>query len=569
MILSAVCHFPDKRYCYSVGKNKLLIRIKTAKDDISSLILHAQEKYLPISFIDTRESKKMKKIASDEVSDYYEAEIEKEVVCLRYYFELVDNEGNVFYYGNYSFSKEEFEDVEDMFDCPQNLREEERFEIPSWFKNKIVYQIFPTRFATSKDVSKELWYKNPIGRDDNLHGDLRGIIDHLDHIKELGVDIIYTTPIFKANTIHKYDTVDYYEIDPDIGTKEDLKELVDKAHSLGMRVVLDGVFNHTSPDFFAFKDVKENGENSKYKDWYYVQDYPVHWKWGERANYKTFAWFGGMPKLNLSNKETADYIIGVVRYWTENFHIDGWRLDVGDEMVHDFFKRLRKELRSINNEILITGEAWHLTADYLEGDEWDTIMNYDFKKATLGFAAREFSPSRTLSYIGFMKGTVHKDVYPVLWNLIDSHDTERALYTCHEDKRRFRLAVSMQLLSTGMPMIYYGDEYAMTGKKDPDCRRGMFWDEEYQDKDMFEFYKTLIRIRKEHPVITEGDTTDLKTNDESGWFKITKELGEERITLIFSNNDKPVDCEYAYGTDLITGNEIEGILKPYQCVVLR
>ena len=147
-----------------------------------------------------------------------------------------------------------------MFDCPQNLREEERFVTPGWAENKVVYQIFPSRFASSREVPDALWYKEPISLRDNLHGDLRGIIDHLDHMRELGVDILYMTPIFRSDSCHKYDTIDYYTIDPSFGTKEDLQELVDKAHSMGMRVILDGVFNHTSREFFAFADIqKTNG----------------------------------------------------------------------------------------------------------------------------------------------------------------------------------------------------------------------------------------------------------------------------------------------------------------------
>lgn len=140
-----------------------------------------------------------------------------------------------------------------MFDCPQNLREEEMFEVPEWAANKVVYQIFPSRYAASQPVDKELWYKAPITFTDNLHGDIRGIIDHLDYIRNLGIDVIYLTPIFKSDSSHKYDTIDYYQIDPSFGTAEDLRELVQKAHQYGMKVVLDAVFNHTGRDFLHLR----------------------------------------------------------------------------------------------------------------------------------------------------------------------------------------------------------------------------------------------------------------------------------------------------------------------------
>ncbi|MDY6242786.1 MAG: alpha-amylase family glycosyl hydrolase [Lachnospiraceae bacterium] len=147
-----------------------------------------------------------------------------------------------------------------MFDCPQNLREEEMFEVPEWAANKVVYQIFPSRFAATEPVDKELWYKAPITPMDDLHGNLRGIIEHMDDIQNLGIDVLYMTPIFQSNSCHKYDTTDYYQIDPSFGTTEDLKELVQKAHERGMKVVLDAVYNHTGREFFAFADILENGE---------------------------------------------------------------------------------------------------------------------------------------------------------------------------------------------------------------------------------------------------------------------------------------------------------------------
>ena len=175
------------------------------------------------------------------------------------------------------------------------------FEVPEWAANKAVYQIFPSRFAASQPVDRELWYKAPITPMDNLHGDLRGIIEHMDHIQKLGIDVLYMTPAFKSNSCHKYDTIDYYQVDPSFGTLEDLKELVQKAHERGMKVVMDAVFNHTAREFFAFEDILEKGEKSKYLDWYFIEGFPLESGSGEIPNFKCFAYHGGMPKLNLRN----------------------------------------------------------------------------------------------------------------------------------------------------------------------------------------------------------------------------------------------------------------------------
>ena len=288
MELSSVLHIADRRFAYALNEKEFVIRIRTKKDDLKEVILHSMYKYVNPKYMDTRKQTKMTLYAKDNVFDYYEANIEIDCVCLRYYFELVDNDSNKAYFGNNRFYKKEIENIDFMFDLPQNLREEERYVLPKWAKNGIVYQIFPARFASSEEISKEIWYKEPIGHFDEIGGNLRGIINKLDHIKELGTDLIYMTPIFKSTSSHKYNIADYYTIDPKFGSKDDLKELVAKAHELGIRVVLDGVFNHTGTDFFAFEDVKKNGKNSKYWNWYYIEDYPVVAEWGKKPNYKTF-----------------------------------------------------------------------------------------------------------------------------------------------------------------------------------------------------------------------------------------------------------------------------------------
>lgn len=533
MEFSAIFHEINKKYCYAIEKGRFVIRLKTKKDDLEKVILHYQDKYIPTTFFDTRAFLVMEKIASDCWCDYYEAQIEMDMVCLRYFFELVDKEGQCAYYGNHDFFEEKITSIDYMYDCPQNLREEEMFLTPDWAKNKIVYQIFPSRYATSKDVPARKWYKTPITARDDLQGDLRGIINSLPHLKELGVDVVYMTPIFHSPSSHKYDTIDYYTIDPSFGTEADLCELVDKAHQMGMRVILDAVFNHTSPDFFAFADVKEKQEKSKYIDWYYIKGFPLKAKMGTKPNYKCFSYFGGMPKLNLQNEETVEYFLEVGRYWIEKCHIDGWRMDVGDEISHKFWRRFRKAMKAINPEVLIIGEVWHHAEDFLDGEEWDTVMNYPFYFAVDDLVAKEkITVSRFVGQLGYLEGNLHKRVYPILWNLLDSHDTSRFLNRCGENIEKFKLGVALQLLSPGMPFIYYGDEYGMTGGADPDCRRGMLWEEKRQNKEVYEWYCRLIHIRKEYPCLTEGKVIHTYCDDKEGLLSITREWQGKRLQLL-------------------------------------
>ena len=570
MEYSAIFHDMDKRFCYAIEKDLFVIRVQVKKDDMKEIILHYEDKYIPMEREDTRKTIVMKKVATSQFNDYYEAQVRMHLICLRYFFEFTDMQGEKVYYGNYEFDKESITNRDRMFDCPQNLREEEMFEVPEWAANKVVYQIFPSRFAASQPVDKKLWYKAPITPMDDLHGDFRGIIDHLDHIQDLGIDVIYMTPSFKSNSCHKYDTIDYYEIDPSFGTKEELKELVQKAHDRGMKVVMDAVFNHTGKEFFAFKDILEKGEKSKYLDWYYIDELPLKGKWGEIPNFLCFGYYGGMPKLNLKNPEVEKYITDIACYWIRECDIDGWRLDVGDEISHFFWKRFRRAIKAVKKDMLIIGEIWHYAGDFLEGDEWDTVMNYPFYLNLIDLLADEkISVSQFVQNLGYLKGRLHKKCYPLMWNLIDSHDTARFLHLCKDNKKKQHLAAAFQLLLPGMPMIYYGYEYAMPGANDPDCRRGMYWDEEYQDKEMFEWYKRLLQVRKAHTCIVEGKLAESITRDEDETIVLIRKNGEETIALIFncSNHTKEFK-EYAQKQELLTEKVFDGKVEAFDAAVI-
>ena len=570
MEYSAIYHDMDKRFCYAIDKDLFVIRVQVKKDDMKEIFLHCEDKYIPMECKDTRKTILMKKIATSQFHDYYEAQLQMHLICLRYYFEFTDTQGEKIYYGNYEFSKECITNRDRMFDCPQNLREEEMFEVPDWAANKVVYQIFPARFAASQQVDKEQWYKAPISSMDDLHGDLRGIIEHLDHVQNLGIDVLYMTPVFKSNSSHKYDTIDYYQIDPSFGTTEDLRELVQEAHKRGMKIVMDAVFNHTGREFFAFEDIMEKGEKSKYLDWYYIEKFPLKSERGEIPNYKCFGYYGGMPKLNLKNPEVEKFITDVACYWIKECNIDGWRMDVGDEISHYFWKNFRRAVKAVKKDMLIIGEIWHYAGDFLEGDEWDTVMNYPFYLNMIDLLADEkIHVSQFVQNLGYLKGRLNKKCYPLMWNLIDSHDTARFLHLCNGNKKKQHLAAAFQLLLPGMPMIYYGDEYAMPGANDPDCRRGMYWDEEYQDKEMYEWYKRLIQVRKSHACIVEGELAGSVTEDEEGTVVLIRKNGEETIAMIFncSSSAKKFN-EYTQKYNLLTENTFDGNVEGFDAAVI-
>ena len=561
MNLAAIHHEATQRWCHALEKDRFVIRIQTGKDDVQSIILHARDKHIPLKFFDSRKTTPMVKVASDGLRDYYEAELTFHLACLRYCFQIRGLDGTEVILANDGLTDAIPEDKERLFDCCQNLREEELFSVPGWAANKVIYQIFPSRFATDKPVKDSVWYQAPIGAGVKLGGNLRGIIAHLDHIRDLGADIIYMTPIFYSKSAHKYDTIDYYQVDPTFGTTEDLRELVDQAHAMGIRVVLDAVFNHTSPEFFAFEDLKKNKEQSPYRNWYYPEDFPI--RVFPKPNYKCFGYFGGMPKVNLRNPDTARYFIDVALHWLRVSGADGWRLDVADEICHDFWRAFRREVKAEFPEALIVGEIWHHAPDFLEGDQWDSVMNYPFFRAVEDFGALQRIPASTyLGRLGFLRGNTHSKAHSLLWNIIGSHDTARLLHRCGEDKARQKLCAALCLLWPGMPMIYYGDEVGMTGGQDPDCRRGMLWDKERQDLDMLGFYQTLIRLRKDIPAITLGRIIRQDADDRQGLILLERELDKKTVTIVFHNQDGDVSLPaYAGRTDAVTGMRFSGVMN--------
>lgn len=569
MNLAAIRHEATQEYCFCLEPGRFLFRLQTAKNDLRRVILHSRDKYIPLEYQDTRRKTVMEKVASDGVRDYYEAELCFHMVCLRYCFELEDHAGNRVFFSNSGFTDTIPEDKERHFDCPQNLREEERFQVPAWAANQVVYQIFPSRFATHRQVEEKVWYQAPIGPSTDLGGNLRGIIEKLAYIRALGADVIYMTPIFRSRSTHKYDTIDYYTIDPSFGTEEDLKELVEKAHGLGLRVMLDGVFNHTSTEFFAFADLLKNQENSAYKDWYYVEKFPMSLHPG-LPDYKCFGYFGGMPKVNMRNPQVAAYFTDVALYWLRTAGIDGWRLDVADEIAHDFWRGFRKAVKAEFPDALIIGEIWHHAPDFLQGDQWDSVMNYPFYRSVLDFAATgSITASQFLGNLGFLRGNTHTAAYPLLWNLAGSHDTARLRYLCGENPQRQKLAAALQLLHPGMPMIYYGDEVGMTGGPDPDCRRGMLWDEARQDQNMLRWYRRLLQLRREMPQLLWEKCATEEARDEEGLILRKYRIDGRDVTLLFHAKEGSVCMPELSGKlDLLENRVFDGTLSGIAALVL-
>jgi glycosidase len=378
------------------------------------------------------------------------------------------------------------------------------YPIPDWVKDAIFYEIFPERFANGDPDNDPPGVKPWDGiptRTNFFGGDLQGIINKLDYLEALGINALYLTPIFAANTNHKYDTVDYYRIDPHFGDLETFRRLLREAHRRGMRIVLDAVFNHVGEGFWAFQDVIERGENSPYVNWFYIEDLPVIKE--PTPNYATYENADYLVKLNIHNPQVRRHLYDVARHWTRE-GIDGWRLDVPYLMNHRFWKGFRRVVKESNPELYIVAEIWQQATDWLQGDECDGAMNYRLRDLILDFFCEKLDAPTFDRELAALRAEHPGETAYTMLNLLGSHDTPRFLTLCQGDRERFRLAVTFLFTYVGVPMIYYGDEVGMMGDNDPDCRRPMVWDPVAQDRELLAWHRQLIRIRKAHPALRRG-----------------------------------------------------------------
>ncbi|WP_020375228.1 glycoside hydrolase family 13 protein [Sulfobacillus thermosulfidooxidans] len=377
----------------------------------------------------------------------------------------------------------------------------------SWINQAVCYQIFPDRFfrhrgaRRPRHVTLSSWSSEPTPTS-FFGGTLKGIEEKVDYLADLGVNVVYLTPIFLSPSNHRYDIVDYFRIDPLLGTMADLQSLVHKLHQHDMKLILDAVFNHTSREFFAFQDIVRNASRSPFWDWYFVEGSPVQ---EDPPNYETFGThIATMPKLNVSHPEVQRYLLNVGRYWIEHADIDGWRLDVANEVDHDFWRRFRQEMKSLKPGALIIGEVWHDATPWLSGDQFDGTMNYPWRHTLLDyFVEQRRSVSELAQHLDRWQWKYPDNATRASWNLLGTHDTPRILTLLKEDLSRLKLLFLIQMTWRGIPMIYYGDEWGMTGEGDPLCRGGMTWDA--PNPDLFEFVKRLIFLRQQYRALSAGD----------------------------------------------------------------
>ncbi len=490
------------------------------------------------------------------------------------------------------------------------------YTVPEWLYGGIIYQIFPDRFCRSselKNLPKDKFYhtnwldtpifepneKGIVLNNDFFGGDLKGIISKLNYLKELGVSVIYLNPIFKAFSNHRYDTGDYMTIDPILGDEEIFKELIEKANSLDIKIILDGVFNHTGDDSIYFNKYNKydslgayQSENSPYHDWFNFFDFPNGYE----------SWWGitTLPSVNESSQGYIDFITGkngVLEHYTK-MGIGGWRLDVVDELPTDFVRKIRSAVKNSNSNATIIGEVWEdasnkvsygLRREYFQGKELDSVMNYPLKDAILNYVIN--GDVKTLTRVineqidHYPSAVLHN-----LMNILSTHDTARLITVVggkdmtgrtktemasvfmdeqeiYFAKKRLKIASLLHYTLCGVPSLYYGDEIGMQGYVDPLNRRTYDWNN--QDYELLAWYKFLGSLRKNYSAFKDGEYKQIYARDGGLVYSRTSKYSEILIAVNAGNNAFRLEFSGDL-VNLITGISArnEFIVRPLDCAVL-
>jgi len=447
-------------------------------------------------------------------------------------------------------------------------------EAPAWVRDAVFYQIFPDRFAKSDRVFKpsglQEWGAEPTGHAFQ-GGDLLGIVEHLDYLVGLGITALYLNPIFLSGANHRYHTDDYYRVDPLLGGNDALDEMIVACQQRGIRVVLDGVFNHVGRGFHQFHNIVENGAESPYLDWFTIDKLPLNPYGKDPAGYVGWYDLKPLPRLDTDNPVVREYIMQVAEYWLRK-GIDGWRLDVPEEITADgFWEEFRKRVRAINPDAYIVGEIWDDSSEYIVGGtRFDATMNYLFTVEVLSFAAGEHIdpahvvPNPAYADVAPIDAPTYAERIETLFarypmethlanlNLLESHDTARFITTASDDTASLILATLLTMTFPGAPCVYYGSEVGLTGSLDPQCRRAFPWDESKWDMELLTAHRELIALRNAHPALRAPGYRHVSAG--SHLYVFERFDDDERLLIAVNAGEEEASAESDGDLDLLWGD---------------
>lgn len=547
---ATIFHRPMSEYAFALDDTHYIFRLRTGKGEAESVRFYYADRAVMTPKLQFAPLP-MEKFRTDRYFDWYEIRLETRFERIAYYFELQNGVETLFYYGD-CYEMAGTPTRADYFQLPFNHRAD-RFAAPAWTRDAVVYNIFPDSFAAGMRLA-------PNGAPPCRGGTVRGVTENLDYIASLGFNCIYLNPIFAARSYHRYDTLDYYRIDPHMGAEDDLRDLVRRAHALGIRVILDGVFNHVSSDHPFFRDVLENGRASRYYSCFYaLPETPRLPAAGELPGYTCFSYVADMPKTNTADPFLRQYFCDVGAYWVRKFDVDGWRLDVANELDDGFLRAFRASVKAAKSDALIVGEVWENAAHYLGGDMLDSAMNYDFRRYCRRFFAEQTVDAETFdTNVSTLLLRYNENALFAQLNLLDSHDVSRFLSLCGGKTERMELAVLLQMTFPGMPCVFYGDEKGLCGESEPEYRRPMAWD---ASSPLEEVYRRMIALRKTHPALRYGSFhTELACG---GVYRYSRVWNGTKITVAMNLGAEPVKAQKR-GTLLLKKGENRDIIGAWE-----
>ena len=470
----SIYHMPWLEYRHALPDGRVCLRLQTGRGDFTRAAVRVTSNYAIPDYFKTADEYEMAVAYRDQWHDFYEVIFTPRDLRIKYLF-VLQSEELVF--------KLDATGIKAGADAQEDVSQAFAFAyaypaqpMPEWARGCVGYQIFPDRFrrepVKGDTEPVEPWTSKRVQNKYRFGGNLRGILKAVPYLKDLGVKMIYTTPLFLSDSSHRYNTFDYFRIDPLLGTEDDLRALCDELHKNGMRIVLDGVFNHSGLKFAPFEDAMEKGSASPYYDWFFFDKKMPH-------GYHTFGDWRYMPKLNLKNEACAQYFLSVGRYWLEKCHVDGWRLDVSPEVWPDFWRRFKKMMLEVNPDSLMVAECWDDSREWLTvGDMFDSTMHYVLSRNIWSrFCSHDISTEAFDHALNRAAMLYPQRTQEVLWTFLGSHDTQRLRTRAGGDLRMLHAASFFQFTYLGAPIIYYGDELGMEGGEDPDCRRPMRWED--------------------------------------------------------------------------------------------
>lgn len=538
MQYASVFHRPMSEYAFPVDSRHLVFRLRTARGDLKSVTFFYADRAdmspeLPFT------PAGMPLVRSDMLYDWYEYTLETDRQRIAYYFLLDDGETRCRYAGDQFEKMSAHIERAEYFQYPFNHKAD-LFRVPEWAGDSVVYNIFPDSFADGKRrIScrgrQTDWKGFPSA---GKHGGtINGIRENLDYIASLGCNCVYLNPVFAAGAYHKYDLLDYEHIDPCFGTDAEFAALVDEAHGKGIRVIIDGVFNHVSRYHFSFRDVLEKGRKSPYYSWFYELPDPLTLPAeGEQPKYVCFSYVADMPKTDTSDASLRKYFCDIGAYWINRYHVDGWRLDVANELDDGFLRAFRAAVKAADPDALIIGEVWENAEHYMRGDMLDSAMNYDFRRFCTQFFAEGILNAEEFDLrVSTLLTRYQSQAIRTQLNLLDGHDVSRFITLCGGDRERMEAAVAFQMTFPGMPCVFYGDEKGMEGRSEDEYRQPMDWNAVSAFE---EIYRKLIALRGAHSALRSGS---FRTDVTAGHvYAYTRADERERIHVIFNMGGEPV-----------------------------